>query len=70
MRETGPLETDWVVISSEEATGQASLFVYFESCFETVHTIRSHNTVYLLIQDSGGSAETDVPTSSAKSKRG
>ena len=26
MRETGPWETDWIVISSEEATGQASLF--------------------------------------------
>ena len=29
MTETGPWETDWIVISSEEATGQASLFVYF-----------------------------------------
>ena len=28
MRETGPLETDWIVISSEEATGQASLFTF------------------------------------------
>ena len=26
MRETGLLETDWIVISSEEATSQASLF--------------------------------------------
>ena len=28
MRETGPWETDWIVISSEEATGQASLFTF------------------------------------------
>ena len=45
MRETGPLETDWTVISSEEATGQASLFVYFQSCCENVHTIRGRDTV-------------------------
>ena len=40
-----PLVTDWIVINSEEATGQASLFVCFQSCFENVHTIRSRDTV-------------------------
>ena len=35
MRQIGPWETDWIVISSEEATGQAG-FVYFRSCFETL----------------------------------
>ena len=48
MRETGPLETDWIVISSQEATGQASLIVYFQSCFEgplNTHTVfRLFNT--------------------------
>ena len=43
--ETGPLETDWKVISSAVATGQAG-FVYFHSCFENVHTRRSRDTVY------------------------
>ena len=28
MRETGPWETDWMVISSEEAMGQTSLFTF------------------------------------------
>ena len=28
IRETEPWETDWIVISSEEATGQASLFTF------------------------------------------
>ena len=37
MRETGPWETDWIVISSEEATGLAA-FVYFRSRFENIHT--------------------------------
>ena len=37
MRQTGPWETDWIVISSEEATGLAR-FVYRRSCFENVHT--------------------------------
>ena len=42
MRETEPWETDWIVISSRGggggggggAMGQASLFVYCQSCFE------------------------------------
>ena len=29
MKETEPSETDWIVINSDETTGQASLFVYF-----------------------------------------
>ena len=28
IRETGPFEIDWIVISSEEAMGQASLFTF------------------------------------------
>ena len=45
MRETGPWETDyWIVISSEEATVQVSLFC-FRSCFESVHTRRSCDMV-------------------------
>ena len=44
MRKTGPWEADWIVISSEEATGLAG-FVYFRSCFENVHTTRSRDTV-------------------------
>ena len=28
IRETEPWETDWIAISSEEATGQASLFTF------------------------------------------
>ena len=35
MRETGSWKTDWIVISSEQTTGQASLFTF----------IRSHDTV-------------------------
>ena len=45
MRETGPWETDWIVISSQEATDKASLFVYFQVCFENIHTIRSRDNV-------------------------
>ena len=45
MRKTRPWETDWIVISSEEATGQATLFVYFQSCFENIHTSGSHEMV-------------------------
>ena len=44
MRQTRPWETDWIVISSEEATGLAG-FVYFRSCIENVHTRQSRNTV-------------------------
>ena len=46
MRETEPWETDWIMISSEEAlaTGEAE-FVYFWSCFENVHTRRSRDMV-------------------------
>ena len=45
MKETEPSETDWIVINSDETTGQASLFVYFKSCFENVHTRRSRYTL-------------------------
>ena len=39
LRETGPWETDWIAISSEEATPNGlSLLVYFQSCFENIHT--------------------------------
>ena len=31
---------DWIVIPSEGATGQASLYVYFQSYFENVHTVQ------------------------------
>ena len=48
MRETGSWETDRIVISSEEATGQASLFVYFQLSFETVHTLRSRGYKLML----------------------
>ena len=44
MRETGPWETDWIVISLEEGTGLAG-FVYFRSCSENVHTGRSRDMV-------------------------
>ena len=44
MRQTGPSETDWIAISSEEATGPAG-FVYFRSCFENVHTRQIRDTV-------------------------
>ena len=37
VRQTGPWEIDWIVISSEEATGLPG-FVYFRSYFENVHT--------------------------------
>ena len=45
-RETGPSETDWIVISLEKvlATSQAG-FVYFGSCFENVNTRRSRDMV-------------------------
>ena len=55
MRQTGPWETDWIVISSEEATGLPVIsseeatglagFVYFRSCFENVHTRRIRDMV-------------------------
>ena len=46
MRETGPSEKDWIVLSSVEATPNGpSLFVYFQSCFENVHKGRSRDTV-------------------------
>ena len=44
MRERGPWETDWIVTSSGEATGQAG-FVYFRSSVENVHTRRRCDTV-------------------------
>ena len=44
LRQIGPSETDWVVISSEEAMGLAR-FVYFRSCFENVHMRRSRDKV-------------------------
>ena len=36
MTQTEPWETDWIVISSEEAMGLA-MFVYIWLCFENVH---------------------------------
>ena len=45
MREIRPWETDPLEISLEEATGQASFFVYFQPCFENVYTRRSRDTV-------------------------
>ena len=44
MRQTGPRETDWIMISSEDANGLAG-FLYFRPCFENVHTRRSHDMV-------------------------
>ena len=44
MRETEPWEKDLILVSSEEATGQAGS-AYFRSCFENVHTRRSRDTV-------------------------
>ena len=44
MRPTGPWETDWIVISSEQAMDLAG-FVFFTSCFENVHARRSRDTV-------------------------
>ena len=45
MRQVGPFEACWIVISSEEATGQAQAgFVYFWWCFENVHKRRSPDT--------------------------
>ena len=44
MRKTGPWERDWIVINSEEATGQARI-VYFRPCFESIHMRRSRDTV-------------------------
>ena len=44
VRQAGPWETDWIVISSEEVTGLAG-FVYFRLCFENLHKRRSRDTV-------------------------
>ena len=44
MRETGPWDTDWIVIRSEEAMSQTSLFT-FSHALNDVHTIRSCETV-------------------------
>ena len=35
MTQAGPWETDWIVITLEEAMGPAG-FVYFRSCFENL----------------------------------
>ena len=44
MRQTGPRETEWIMISSEDAKGLA-WFLYLRPCFENVVTRRSHDTV-------------------------
>ena len=44
MRQTGPWETDWIVISLEQTKGLAG-FVHFRSCFESVQIRRTGDTV-------------------------
>ena len=44
MKQTGPWETDWIMIISEKERDLDG-FVYFQLCFENIHTRRSRDTV-------------------------